>query len=273
MKRLLTVILTSLILLSCADRPYVIIQIADAQLGFTAAEISQREGTGYVNDLSYETECLTKAVSMVNEIQPDAVVFTGDQVNRHYDAEQCDAFDQVIAAIDPSIKLFHIPGNHDVMISEGQVDSSPFTLRYGADRFLHVERGVRMVGINSNLIKYNDPSEAGQMDWMKNSLVKDRSDEVTIIFSHHPFFLKDIAEDDGYFQIQKDKRQEYFDVCTELDVNALYAGHLHNNAEGLYEGIPVNTTTSVAFQIGPAHPSIRVITVQDGVITDELLNL
>ena len=62
MKRLLTVILTSLILLSCADRPYVIIQIADAQLGFTAAEISQREGTGYVNDLSYETECLTKAV-------------------------------------------------------------------------------------------------------------------------------------------------------------------------------------------------------------------
>lgn len=201
------------------------------------------------------------------------MVFTGDQVNRHYDAEQWESFARVIAAIDPYVKVFHIPGNHDVIISEGNVDSAPFTDRYASDRFLHIERGVRLVGINSNLIKYNDPSEAQQMEWMKKNLVKDSSDEVSIIFSHHPFFLKDIAEDDGYFQIQKAKRQDYFNLCTELDVNALYAGHLHNNSEGTYEGLPVSATTSVAFQIGPAQPSIRVITVQDGVVTDALLNL
>ena len=42
---------------------------------------------------------------------------------------------------------------------------------------------------------------------------------------------------------------------------------------GSYEGIPVTTTTSVAFQIGPAQPSIRVITVQNGMVSDEVLNL
>lgn len=273
MKRLLATIFTVAVLLSCADKPYVIVQIADAQLGFTAADRSQKEGTEYVNDLTYEIDCLTKAVAMVNEIRPDAVVFTGDQVNRHYDSEQWDSFAQVIAEIDPSVKVLHIPGNHDVIISEGNVDSTPFTERYAADRFLHVERGVRLVGINSNLIKYNDPREAEQMEWMKKSLVKDSSDEVSIVFSHHPFFLKDIAEDDGYFQIQKAKRQEYFNLCTELEVNALYAGHLHNDSEGSYEGLPVKTTTSVAFQIGPAQPSIRVITVQDSEVTDTLLNL
>lgn len=273
MKRLAYFLISFFALMSCAEKPYVIVQIADAQLGFTAADKSQKEGTEYVNDLTYEIECLTKAVSMVNGIQPDAVVFTGDQVNRHYDAEQWDAFAKVISDIDPSIKVFHIPGNHDVVISEGNVDSTPFTDRYLTDRFMHVERGVRIVGINSNLIKYNDLLEDEQVEWMKESHIKDTPDEVSILFSHHPFFLKDIEEEDGYFQIQKAKRHDYFNICTDLGVNALYAGHLHNDSVGSYEGIPVTTTTSVAFQIGPAQPSIRVITVHNGMVSDEVLNL
>lgn len=273
MRRLFSYILTFIVLVSCAEKPYVIVQIADAQLGFTAADKSQKEGTEYVNDLTYEIDCLTKAVSIVNEIKPDAVVFTGDQVNRCNDSEQWDAFARVISEIDPAIKVFHIPGNHDVIISDGDVDTTPFTDRYGEDRFIHVDRGVRLAGINSNLIKYNDPCEAEQIRWMKDVLIKDTPEEVSIIFSHHPFFLKNIDEEDGYFQIQKDKRQEYFNICTELDVNALYAGHLHNDSEGSYEGIPVSTTTSVAFQIGPAQPSIRVITVSDGEVSDVLITV
>lgn len=273
MRRLSILIASALLVLSCADKPYVIIQIADSQLGFTAADKSQKEGTDYVNDLTYETECLTKAVAMVNEMKPDAVVFTGDQVNRHYDAEQWDAFAAVIADIDPSVKVLHIPGNHDVMISEGAVDSSPFTDRYGDDRFLLCERGVRLVGINSNLIKYDDPGETEQIEWMRNALKKNDASEVTLLFSHHPFFLEEIGEDDGYFQIQKSKRQTYFDLCNESDVDALYAGHLHNNSSGDYSGIPVRTTTSVAFQIGDAQPSIRVISIADGTISDQLLNI
>lgn len=273
MRRLSILIASALLVLSCADKPYVIIQIADSQLGFTAADKSQKEGTDYVNDLTYEIECLTKAVAMVNEMKPDAVVFTGDQVNRHYDAEQWDAFAAVIADIDPSVKVLHIPGNHDVMISEGAVDSSPFTDRYGDDRFVVCERGVRLVGINSNLIKYDDPGETEQIEWMRNALKKNDASEVTLLFSHHPFFLEEIGEDDGYFQIQKSKRQTYFDLCSESDVDALYAGHLHNNSSGDYSGIPVRTTTSVAFQIGDAQPSIRVITIADGTISDQLLNI
>ena len=273
MRRLYFYILTFIVLVSCAEKPYVIVQIADAQLGFTAADKSQKEGTEYVNDLTYEIDCLTKAVSIVNEIKPDAVVFTGDQVNRCNDSEQWDAFARVISEIDPAIKVFHIPGNHDVIISDGDVDTTPFTDRYGEDRFIHVDRGARLAGINSNLIKYNDPREAEQIGWMKDVLTKDTPEEVSIIFSHHPFFLKNIDEEDGYFQIQKDKRQEYFNICTELDVNALYAGHLHNDSVGSYEGIPVRTTTSVAFQIGPAQPSIRVITVSDGEVSDVLITV
>lgn len=273
MKKLFILIASALLVLGCADKPYVIVQIADSQLGFTAADKSQKEGTEYVNDLTFEIDCLTKAVAKVNEMKPDAVVFTGDQVNRHYDGEQWDSFAEVISSIDPSVKVLHIPGNHDVAISDGTVDSTPFTDRYGNDRFMLCERGVRLVGINSNLIKYDDPRETELLEWMKDALKKNDASEVTLLFSHHPFFLKEIGEEDGYFQIQKSKRQTYFDLCAESDVDALYAGHLHNNSSGEYSGMPVRTTTSVAFQIGDAQPSIRVITIADGVISDRLLNI
>lgn len=254
---------------ACAADPYVIVQVADAQLGFTAADVSQKEGTEYVNDLTYETECLKKAVEMINDISPDVVVFTGDQVNRASDEEQWTAFADIVSGICEKVKVFHLPGNHDVFINEGSVDSTPFTSRFGEDRFVFAERGVRLVGINSNLIKYNDPQEEGQKEWLAEALRKN-DDEVSIVFAHHPFFMSGIEEEDGYFQIQKDKRQEYFNLFEETGVSAVYAGHRHNNAEGEYNGMPVRTTTSVAFQIGDAVPSVRVITVAKGTVSDEL---
>lgn len=268
MKKFLLIALAA-VMTACTGRPYVIVQVADAQLGFTAADVSQKEGTEYVNDLTYESECLKKAVELINEIRPDAVVFTGDQVNRPADEEQWEAFAQIVSDIDSSVKVFHLPGNHDVLISEGKVDSSPFTSRYSDDRFVHAERGVRLVGLNSNLIKYNDPQEEGQKTWLADVLRK-RGDEVSIVFAHHPFFMTGIDEEDGYFQIQKDKRQTYFDMFSDMDVDAVYAGHRHNNAAGEYKGMPVRTTTSVAFQIGDAVPSVRVITVANGAVVDEL---
>jgi hypothetical protein len=35
----------------------------------------------------------------------------------------------------------------------------------------------------------------------------------------------------------------------------------------------MKTTTSVAFQIGDAKPSVRVITVQNGIVSDELVEI
>ena len=267
MKRILYLVMAAVIT-ACSSDPYIIVQVADAQLGFTAADVSQKEGTKYVNDLTYESECLKKAVEMINDIRPDAVVFTGDQVNRAADEEQWTAFAEIISGIDKSVNVFHLPGNHDVVISEGNVDSTPFTSRYGEDRFVFAERGVRLVGINSNLIKYNDPREAEQKEWLSEVLLKEY--EVSIVFAHHPFFMSSIDEEDGYFQIQKDKRRDYFELFEEMGVSAVYAGHRHNNAEGEYNGMPVRTTTSVAFQIGDAVPSVRVITVAKGTVSDEL---
>lgn len=273
MKMTIISVMLAAIMSACNDKPFVIVQVADAQLGFSAAEKSQRENSEYVNDLTYEAECLRKAVNMINGMCPDVVVFTGDQVNYPDNDEQWDVFAEIISEIHPSVKVFHLPGNHDVHIADSRVDSSPFTSRYGQDRFIYSENGVNLLGINTNLIKSCDSLETGQMDWLKETLAGTGPDEVTLLFGHHPFFLTDIDEPDSYFPIMKSKRRLYLDMLSDYGVDAVYAGHRHDTFEGEFEGIPVKTTTSVAFQIGDSQPSVRVITVSDGMVSDTLLTI
>ena len=273
MKRLLLLFAALVVFAGCADKPYVIVQVADAQLGFTAADRCQREGIEFDNDLTYETECLIRAVAKINEIRPDAVVFTGDQVNYPDNAKQWDTFNEIVSGLDNSIKVFHLPGNHDVYFSEGRVDSAPFTDRYGDDRFVFSERGVKMVGINTNLIQHDDDSEYDQIDWLEIVLEKTSNEKTTIIFGHHPFFLSDIDEPDSYFPIKHSKRHDYFELFKSFDVDAVYAGHRHETFEGEFNDIPMKTTTSVAYQIGKSKPSIRVISIDSSTVSDFILEL
>ena len=270
MKKLFLGVLASVMLLGCSHRSYVVVQVADAQLGFAAADLSVRTGEPYVNDLSYESDCLKRAVAVINGLCPDVVVFTGDQVNDPSDEEQWSQFEDIIADISADIKVFHLPGNHDVIFRDGKVDASSFAERYGYDRFVQCDKGVRLVGLNTNFIKSDDASEMEQIEWMKEALTKENPEEVTLVFGHHPFFMTEIDEPDSYFPIMTAKRLQYFDIFSEFDVDAVYAGHRHETYEAEYAGIPMRTTTSVAFQLGSSKPSIRVITIKDGEIFDEM---
>lgn len=272
MKKLLFIVLIAF-LSGCSQKPYVIVQIADAQLGFTAADLSQRTGSEYVNDLTYESDCLIRAVDLVNEIRPDAVVFTGDQVNYADNEEQWTAFANIVSGISDDINVFHVPGNHDVLIRNGKVDTAPFARHYGEDRFIHSDRGVNLVGLNTNLIMCGDSLEGDQVNWLKASLAGVADEDVTIVFGHHPVFMSDIDEPDTYFAVKKSKRRFYFDLFAELGVDAVYAGHRHESFDGVYEGIPMKTTTSVAFQIGDSKPSVRVVSIEDGIVTDQLVEI
>ena len=273
-KKFILLFCTCAALVSCAGEQFVIIQIADAQLGFDAAVKGQAPGAAYVNDLTYETEFLKKAVGQVNELRADAVVFTGDQVNTAEDVEQWDMFADVISEIDRRTAVFHVPGNHDMLISEGKVDVTPFSSRYGDDRFVISNKKVCLVGINSNLIKYNDPREEEQFVWLKTVLEAASDEAVKLVFCHHPFFLTDIDEEDGYFQIQKSKRHRYFDMFAAAGVGAVYAGHLHDSSEGEYRGIPMKTATSVAYQLGSAGQSFRRIVIScNALVSDDMVTL
>ncbi len=277
MKKLLYLAVMALSLAACS-RPYVIVQIADAQLGFTGAERCEEQGIPYDEDVKYERDCLSKAVALVNEIKPDAVVFTGDQVHHAENEYEWSVFRRIVRGIDKKTDVYHIPGNHDIVVwdtslnmktfVDNNVDLGPFRLYYPQTQFCHEESGLAIVGMNSNLVKYDDSREGEQFTWLQKVLERNK-DKVIVIFGHHPFFLEDVDEEDGYFQIQKSKRKIYFNLFEKYGVDAVYAGHLHDNSEGEYLGIPSKTTTSVARQLGGAQPSVRVVTISKGKVSDE----
>lgn len=271
MKRIILSAIFCAVLISCAQKPIVIVQIADAQLGFDAAVKGSVPGAEYVNDLTFEIECLKATVAKVNELKPDMVVFTGDQVHLPYDKEQWDAFVQGIADIDPSIKQYHLPGNHDHILKDGTADPQDFIARFGSDRFAVSKRNVNVVGINTSLIYFNSALEQDQMVWLEETLEATDESDVTLIFGHHPFFCENIDEEDTHVQIPKSKRRQYFDYFKSKGVDAVFAGHLHDNRAGEYEGIPMLTTTSSGYQLGTGPASIRVITIKDGQMTEELV--
>ena len=264
-------ILVALIAAACTPKTLTIVQIADAQLGFDAAVKGSVPGAEYVNDLTFEIECLKATVAKVNELKPDMVVFTGDQVHLPYDKEQWDAFVQGIADIDPSIEQYHLPGNHDHILKDGTADPQDFISRFGSDRFAVKKNNVNVVGINTSLIYFDSALEQDQMVWLEETLEATQESDVTLIFGHHPFFCESIDEEDSHVQIPKSKRRQYFDYFSSKGVDAVFAGHLHDNSAGEYEGIPMLTTTSSGYQLGTGPASIRVITIKDGQMTEELV--
>ena len=97
----------------------------------------------------------------------------GEEGITRYDTRHCwkDESEQDGKALLPDNAVVkHLPGNHDVLISEGKVDNTPFTSRYGEDRFVYMQGKFCIIGINSSLIKHNDPREEEQYEWLKATL-------------------------------------------------------------------------------------------------------
>jgi len=76
MKRIIILIITSALVLSCAQAEFTFIQMSDPQIGF----LDPREDCGVTDSL------FRRAAEMANGIGPECVIITGDLVNVAGDA-------------------------------------------------------------------------------------------------------------------------------------------------------------------------------------------
>lgn len=51
------------------------------------------------------------------------------------------------------------------------------------------------------------------------------------MFTHYPFFINDFNEKDNYSNQTIEVRNKYFELFDKFGVDAIFSGHLHNNAE------------------------------------------
>ena len=238
------------------------IQMSDPQFGMYTKDA----------DFAHETANFEFAIAAANRLMPAFVVVTGDLINKSDDDAQAAEYKRIASKLNPKIKLFSVPGNHDVG-NEPTVESlAQYRERFGADYYSFRVGDVAGLVLNSNLEKgaENVPGEAAKMEaWFRNELerVKLTGVKRIIVFQHIPFFLKDSNEEDQYFNIPKTIRGRYLRLLHEYGVQQVFAGHYHRNELGRDGDLEMVTTGPVGMPLEGAKSGLRLVIVKDGAVT------
>jgi len=247
-----------------SSSPFFFIQVTDPQFGMFESD----------KGFSKETELYEKAVSEINRLKPDFVVITGDLVNNKGNRSQVDEFKRITAKIADGIPVYYSPGNHDIGQSPEQKDIDIFISDYGHDRFAFKHKKNLLIGVNSCLIKSNTPKlEQEQFDWLKKELSKGKRTKNIILFTHYPFFIKSSDEAESYSNMAPDTRNRYLALFREAGIDAIFAGHLHNNSESKFGKMDMITTSAVGKPLGEAPSGIRIVKVYPDLIESNFYGL
>jgi 3',5'-cyclic AMP phosphodiesterase CpdA len=244
-----------------AKQPLVFIQMTDTQFGF------------FENDQKFakETENFEKAVAAANQLRPAFVIITGDLVNLMGDPAQIAEYKRIAAKLDPSIKLYSLPGNHDVANKPTPEILAAYRKEFGADYYTFKKGDLFAIVANSGLI--SDASGAieeseKQYKWLESAFKKAKKSgcKSIVVFQHHPFFLENPDEKDQYFNISTPIRKKYLKLYKENGVSHIFAGHLHRNSFGKDGEMEMVTTGPVGRPLGKDPSGFRIVTIIDGKI-------
>src|SRR4051794_31901511 len=150
-------------------------------------------------NFQHETVNFEFAIATANRLKPAFVVITGDLINDAGNAAQVAEFKRIAAKLDPAIKLYNLPGNHDVLNEPTPESLARYRERFGPDYYTFQSGGITGIVLNSNLEKgaKNVPQEAAKMEaWFKAELQKAKAGgaKQIIVFQHIPLFRKDANE-------------------------------------------------------------------------------
>lgn len=243
--------------------PFFFLQLSDPQFGFIDNNKS----------ISAETEAMNKAVTAINQLKPPFVVITGDFVNNSKSKEQIAAYKSMIAQIDSSVKVYMIPGNHDIgKVSRASIDN--YKKNYGETHFSFRYGDCTFIGIDSNIIKEEDKErEEVQFKWLEQELQKTKDARFKFVFTHCSVFLKRMDEPVNYSNFSLPMREKYVRLFQKYGVNAIFAGHLHNNAYGKVGNMEMITIGPVGKVLGTGYQGMNLVKVYPDRFINEFIAL
>lgn len=243
--------------------PFFFLQLSDPQFGFIDNNKS----------ISAETEAMNKAVTAINQLKPPFVVITGDFVNNSKSKEQIAAYKSMIAQIDSSVKVYMIPGNHDIgKVSRASIDN--YKKNYGETHFSFRYGDCAFIGIDSNIIKEEDKErEEVQFKWLEQELQKTKDARFKFVFTHCSVFLKRMDEPVNYSNFSLPMREKYVRLFQKYGVNAIFAGHLHNNAYGKVSNMEMITIGPVGKVLGTGYQGMNLVKVYPDRFISEFIAL
>ena len=169
---------------------------------------------------------------------PEFVVHLGDIVHPMPGlpvfGEAARRFKEIAAPL--CVPLHLVPGNHDV--GDKAVDWMPadivcsdyvvnYRKTFGPDYYAFDCGLLRGIVINSLLLNSDLPEEAQQRAWLEAELAASRGRRI-FAFIHYPPYVLAPDERSTYDNIDQPGRAWLLDLLTRHDVEAMFAGHVHN---------------------------------------------
>ena len=256
MKRLLAVLAWS----ACLSAQ-TFIQMSDPQFGMYEKD----------QGFEHETANFEFAIATANRLKPAFVIVTGDLINQSTNDAEAAEYLRIAGKLDRGIRLFNVPGNHDLENEPTHETLARYRKRFGPDYYVFGAGGITGIVLNSSLLKApkNVPDEAAKMNaWFERELEKARGGQNrVIVFQHIPFFLHDPNEPEDYFNIPIETRRRYLALLHQYGVKEVFAGHRHRSEEGRDGDLEMVTTGPVGMPLDGGKSGIRIVTVSHTGIT------
>ena len=192
------------------------IESKDVPQGFEGYRIVQLSDI-HVGSWNGDTQAMEKAVSMINDLQPDLIVFTGDLVNNL--ASELDNFTSVFSQLRAKDGVYSVLGNHDYSTYihwENPEDQKEELIRLKQKQ---AEMGWTM--LNNRHVKLYHQNDSIALIGVENSGRPP--------FPNHAKLSEAMQGTEGMFQIllSHDPTHWKREVLPQTDIQLMLAGHTH----------------------------------------------
>ncbi|XP_063284913.1 serine/threonine-protein phosphatase CPPED1 [Pelobates fuscus] len=253
--------------------PFYFIQGADPQFGLMKSwEIGECDYGG--DEWEKEIRLTEQAVQAINKLSPKPKFFVlcGDLVHSmpgiEFKEDQERDLKNVLQKTNQDIPLVFVSGNHDIGNAPTTETIKSYCNNWGDDYFAFWVGGVLFLVLNSQF--FFDSSACAELKenharWLAAQLAvaEKRKCKHAIIFQHIPLFLQNPDEDNNYFNVEKNLRQELLEMFHKAGVKAVFSGHYHRNAGGLYKNLDMVVTSAIGCQLGDDQHGVRVVVVTE----------
>jgi len=170
--------------------------------------------------------------------QPEFVIHLGDIV---HPVPGLPTFDDAVGlfkdiAAPLSAPLHVIPGNHD--IGDKRVNWMPadqicddyirkYREAFGKDYYAFDQGPARFVMMNSLLLNSGLPDESAQQTWLENE-IDQHPNQRLFVFMHYPPYIYSPDERGNYDNVDMPARAWLVEQLSKPNVEAVFAGHVHN---------------------------------------------
>ncbi len=268
------------------------VQLSDPQFGYRASlsglsehaiEEYARLGialkpSAKVKGFTYESSRYERAIERVNQINPDFIIVTGDMVTDPNNPAQAAELWRITKQLNPDIRTYWVPGNHDVGNSPTFQSLQSYRERFGTDYYAFDHKGCHFVVMNSAVCF--DPGNVeqewdDQLRFLRATLghATRSGSRRTLVFTHHPLFLREPDEEDSWAVVPSERRRVLLDLFKENGVSTVFSGHWHRNGHAMDENLEMITTGPVGFPLGDDPSGFRIVRIGNNSIEHEYISL